>query len=60
MKTLTKPLTPKTILIPVDNSSKAEEAVRSVRALSLPERVLLVHIISIPQLAYPGTGMSVG
>ncbi|HNP29409.1 MAG TPA: universal stress protein [Nitrospirales bacterium] len=60
MKTLTKPLTPKTILIPVDNSSQAEEAVRNVRALSLPERVLLVHIISIPQLAYPGTGMSVG
>lgn len=50
----------KTILIPVDDSSQAEEAVRSVQALSLPERVLLLHTISIPQLAYPGTGMSVG
>jgi nucleotide-binding universal stress UspA family protein len=50
----------KTILIPVDDSTQAEEAVRSVQTLSLPERVLLLHTISIPQLAYPGTGMSVG
>ncbi|HNP61345.1 MAG TPA: universal stress protein [Nitrospirales bacterium] len=60
MKTPTAPLKSKTILIPVDNSSQAEEAVRSVQAMSLPERVLLLHTISIPQLAYPGTGMSVG
>jgi nucleotide-binding universal stress UspA family protein len=60
VKTPTAPLRPKTILIPVDGSSQAEEAVRSVQALSLPERVLLLHTISIPQLAYPGTGMSVG
>jgi len=58
--TPTSPLKPKTILIPVDGSSQAEEAVRSVQALSLPERVLLLHTITIPQLAYPGTGMSVG
>ncbi|GJL59981.1 MAG: universal stress protein [Nitrospirales bacterium] len=60
MKTPTAPLTPKTILIPVDDSSQAEEAVRSIQALSPPERVLLLHTISIPQLAYPGTGISVG
>ena len=60
MKPPTAPLKPKTILIPVDNSSQAEDAVRSIRALSLPERVLLVHTISVPQFAYPGTGMSVG
>lgn len=60
MKTPTPPLKPKTILIPVDGSSYTEEAVRSVQALSPPERVLLLHTISIPQLAYPGTGMSVG
>ena len=58
--TPTSPLKPKTILIPVDGSSQAEEAVRSVQALSLPERILLLHSIAIPQLAYPGTGMSVG
>jgi len=58
--TPTSPLKPKTILIPVDGSSQAEKAVRSVQALSLPERVLLLHTITIPQLAYPGTGMSVG
>jgi nucleotide-binding universal stress UspA family protein len=50
----------KTILIPVDGSSRAEEAVRSVQALSPPEHVLLLHCISIPHLAYPGTGMSIG
>lgn len=60
MKTPTAPLQPKTILIPVDGSSQAEEAVRSVQTLSLPDRVLLLHCLSIPQLAYPGTGMSVG
>lgn len=60
MKTRIAPVKSKTILIPVDDSSQAEEAVRSVQALSLPERVLLLHTISIPQLAYPGTGMSVG
>ena len=60
MKTSTAPLKGNTILIPVDGSPQAEEAVRSIQALSLPERVLLLHSISIPQLAYPGTGMSVG
>jgi nucleotide-binding universal stress UspA family protein len=60
MKTSPDPLRPKTILIPVDGSSQAEEAVRSIQAWSLPERVLLLHTLSIPQLAYPGTGMSVG
>jgi nucleotide-binding universal stress UspA family protein len=60
VKKPTAPLKPKTILIPVDGSSQAEEAVRSVQALSLPERVVLLHNINIPQLAYPGTGMSVG
>lgn len=58
--TPTSPLQVKTILISVDGSSQAEEAVRSVQALSLPERVLLLHSITIPQLAYPGTGMAVG
>ncbi|WNM59996.1 universal stress protein [Candidatus Nitrospira allomarina] len=60
MKTPAPPLKPKTILIPLDGSSHTEEAVRSVQALSPPERVLLLHTISLPQLAYPGTGMSVG
>lgn len=60
MKTPTAPRKLNTILIPVDGSSQAEEAVRSVQALSPPEHVLLLHSISIPQLAYPGTGMSVG
>ena len=50
----------KTILIPVDGSPQGDEAVRSVQAFSPPNRILLLHCFSIPQLAYPGTGMSVG
>ncbi len=50
----------KTILIPVDGSPQADEAVRSLQAFSSPNRILLLHCFAIPQLAYPGTGMSVG
>jgi len=50
----------KTILIPVDGSPQGDEAVRSLHAFSPPNRILLLHCFSIPQLAYPGTGMSVG
>lgn len=49
-----------TILIPVDGSPEAEEAVRSIRIFTPPERVLLLHAVSVPHVAYPGTGMSVG
>jgi nucleotide-binding universal stress UspA family protein len=50
----------KTILIPVDGSPQGDEAVRSLQAFSPPNRIVLLHCFSIPQLAYPGTGMSVG
>ncbi len=50
----------KTILIPIDDSPQAEEAVRSLQAFSPPNRILLLHCFTIPQLAYPGTGMSIG
>ncbi len=50
----------KTILIPIDGSPQADEAVRSLHAFSPPNRILLLHCFAIPHLAYPGTGMSVG
>ena len=50
----------KTILIPVDGSPQADEAVQSLQAFSSPNRIVLLHCFSIPRLAYPGTGMSVG
>lgn len=50
----------KTILVPVDGSPQGDEAVRSIQAFSPPNRILLLHCFTIPQLAYPGTGMSVG
>lgn len=50
----------KTILIPVDGSPQGDEAVRSLQAFSPPNRILLLHCFSIPKLAYPGTGMSIG
>ena len=50
----------KTILIPVDGSPQADEAIRTLHAFTPPNRILLLHCFSIPQLAYPGTGMSIG
>ena len=50
----------KTIVIPVDGSTQSDEAVRTLQVFSPPNRILLLHCFSIPQLAYPGTGMSVG
>ncbi len=50
----------KTIIVPIDGSPEADEAVQSLHALAPPSRILLLHCFSIPQLAYPGTGMSVG
>ncbi|MDH5576677.1 MAG: universal stress protein, partial [Nitrospirota bacterium] len=57
---LRRPINLKTILIPVDGSPQSDEAVRSLQAFSPPNRIVLLHCFSIPQLAYPGTGMSVG
>ena len=50
----------KTILIPVDGSPQADEAVLSLQAFAPPNHIVLLHCFSIPQLAYRGTGMSVG
>lgn len=50
----------KTILMPIDGSSEADEVIRSLQAFSPPNRILLLHCFSIPELAYPGTGMRVG
>ncbi len=50
----------KTILMPIDGSSQTDEVVQSLQAFSAPNRILLLHCFSIPQLAYPGTGMRVG
>lgn len=50
----------KTIIVPIDGSPQADEAVHSLHAFAPPNRILLLHCFSIPQLAYPGTGMSVG
>ncbi len=50
----------KTIIIPVDGSHHAEVAVRSLQVFAPPNRIILLHCFSIPQLAYPGTGMRAG
>ena len=50
----------KTILLPVDGSPQADEAVLSLQAFTPPNHIVLLHCFSIPQLAYPGTGMSLG
>ncbi len=50
----------KTIILPIDGSTQADEAVASLHAFAPPNRIVLLHCFSVPQLAYPGTGMSVG
>ena len=48
------------VLVAIDGSSQAEEIVQALHAFSPLEHLILLHVIHIPELAYPGTGMSVG
>ena len=47
-------------LVAIDDSSQAEKIVQVLHAFSPLEHLVLLHIIHVPELAYPGTGMSVG
>ena len=48
------------VLVAIDGSAQAEEIVQALHALSFIEHLILLHVIHVPELAYPGTGMSVG
>ena len=47
-------------LVAIDGSSQSERIVQVLHAISPLEHLLLLHVIHVPELAYPGTGMSVG
>ncbi len=51
---------PRSLMIPVDGSREAMEALRCAQTFSPNAQIHLVHCFTIPQLSYPGTGMSVG
>ena len=48
------------ILIAVDGSSQSTHLAQALRAFSPGHEIFLLHVIHVPQLAYPGTGMTVG
>lgn len=48
------------VLVAVDGSNASTRLAYSLRAFPHLNRIIVVHAISIPQLAYPGTGMAVG
>lgn len=48
------------ILIAVDGSHQSGHLAHALKAFSPGNEILLLHAIHVPQLAYPGTGMTVG
>ena len=47
-------------LVAIDGSNQIEGIVQVLHAISPLEHLLLLHVIRVPELAYPGTGMSIG
>jgi nucleotide-binding universal stress UspA family protein len=48
------------ILIAVDGSPQSGQLIQALTAFSTCNKIFLLHVIHVPQLAYPGTGMTVG
>ena len=48
------------MLLPFDGSEQAKLITQNLEALAPLENIILLHAFQVPQLAYPGTGMSVG
>jgi nucleotide-binding universal stress UspA family protein len=48
------------ILVAVDGSDQSLNLVHALKGFSPGNDILLLHAIHVPQLAYPGTGMTVG
>lgn len=48
------------ILIAVDDSPQSGQLIQALTSFSPGNKICLLQVIHIPQLAYPGTGMTVG
>jgi nucleotide-binding universal stress UspA family protein len=48
------------VLVAVDGSHQSSHLAQALKAFSPGNEILLLHAIHVPQLAYPGTGMTVG
>ena len=48
------------ILVAVDGSNQSGDLAQALKAFSPGHEIVLLHAIYVPQLAYPGTGMTVG
>ena len=47
-------------LVAIDGSSQSEKIAQVLHAFSPWEQLILLHVVHVPELAYPGTGMSIG
>ena len=48
------------ILVAVDGSYPSSDLAQALKAFSPGNEIVLLHAIHVPQLAYPGTGMTIG
>ena len=48
------------VLVGIDGSDHSRQAVLALNVFAPIEQTILLHTFSVPQLAYPGTGMSIG
>ena len=48
------------ILIAIDGSHQSGDLAQSLKAFSPGNEIVLLHVIYVPHLAYPGTGMAIG
>ena len=48
------------VIVAIDGSKQSQLIVHNLNAFAPCDNILLLHAFHVPQLAYPGTGMSVG
>ncbi|GJL61566.1 MAG: hypothetical protein NPIRA04_02200 [Nitrospirales bacterium] len=48
------------VVVAIDGSEHTTLIIQNLKALAPMEDILLLHALQVPQLAYPGTGMSIG
>ncbi|UCE64366.1 MAG: universal stress protein [Nitrospirota bacterium] len=48
------------IVIAIDGSYQSSDLAQALKAFSPGNEIVLLHVIYVPQLAYPGTGMTIG
>ena len=47
-------------VVAIDGSDQSESIAQVLHEFSPWEHLILLHVINVPELAYPGIGMSIG